>query len=248
MGNSAQAVTDEQGKKVEPTVTFQEKVNEATEQLTRDGNGHWVVPEGVELDEAVHFAAVSEKRRRSAQSKLAKTSTELAISKEANTSLTKLVKKTGKVQLTADQQTELDELKFSDPDAWRTKVNELENNVTTETDTTLQTINDDAIAKGSIGDREVILHSFLQDNPGLSITDKVIENDVPPRITKKLEAGETTFLEFLTEVKDYLKAGKVVKSDPASDDPNLTKIGGSDSPTAAAQQKADETTYENAIF
>ena len=36
MGNSAQAVTDEQGEKVEPSVTFQTKVNEATEQLTRE--------------------------------------------------------------------------------------------------------------------------------------------------------------------------------------------------------------------
>ena len=226
--------------------TFQQQVNEATDNMTQGDDGKWSFPDG--LDENVQFAANSERRRRDTQSALAKSNSALAISQEENVGLVKLVKQGKAVHLTPEQTEELQELKFSDPDEWRKRMNDLERVSNDELDTTLSTISTDAKAKGAVGEREILLSAFLDDNPGLFINDEVLQNEIPPRITKALESGEVSFMQFLGNVKDYLQAGKVIENTPGGNDPNLADLGGSDTPSDAAQAVDETTSYEDTIF
>ena len=228
--------------------SFEQQVNEVTKALKQNDEGIWEFPEDLKVEEPIKVAAIAEKRRRDTQSALAKTKSELAIAKAKSEELAKLVSQTVTVNLSDEEKEELQELKFSDPEAWRDRMNKLEEQAKKQIDTTMQEIDQKAVSAGSTADREVILQAFLQDNPGVSINDEVIANDVPPRITRKLENGDVTFLEFLTEVRDYLKAGKVIKNTPGSNSPNLSDVGGSDNPDAVAVTKDAELSYEDEIF
>jgi len=249
MSNEAQAVTPASSQEPAATKTFFESVNEATSKLTvNETSGKLEFPSGVEMTEEVKVAAFAEKKRRDAQSALAQSNNQLAIERAKNEELVKLVKGNKRVELAPDVLEELDELKFADPDAWRVRMNELEQTATTQVDTTLSDISAAAQTKGSVGEREVLLQAFIDDNPGFVINDDVIANDIPPRITKKLESGESSFTEFLQEAKDYLGAGKVIAGVKTSDDPNLTHVGGSSTPSTEAQTKDSESSYEDEIF
>jgi len=246
MSTPAQAATDtsaEQG-----TVAFQEQVNEATSKLIQNDDGIYELPAELKVSEEVKVASMAEKRRRDTQSALAKTKSSLAVLQAENEELKKLAKQSTAVQLTTEEQETLDELKFSDPDAWRTKMNELEQSATAKVDSTLSDISEKAATKGTVGERQVLLQAFLDDNPGLVINDDVLENEIPPRITKALEKGEVSFIEFLGNVKDYLKAGKVVETKQAAGDPNLSEVGGSSTPELSAQKKDSESLYEDEIY
>lgn len=246
MSTPATAATDtsaEQG-----TVAFKDKVNEVTSKLVQNDDGIYELPEGLDISEEVKIAAMAEKRRRDTQSALAKTKSTLAVLQAENEELKRLAKQSTAVKITPEEQEALDELKFSDPDAWRTKMNELEQSATAKVDSTLSEISEKAATKGTVGERQVLLQAFLDDNPGLVINDDVLENEIPPRITKALENGEVSFIEFLGNVKEYLSAGKVVATEQAPKDPNLSEVGGSDTPELGAQIKDSESLYEDELY
>ena len=90
------------------------------------------------------------------------------------------------------------------------------------------------------------LAAFQQAYPDISLTDEVIENDIPPRITKKLEQGKISFLDFLEECRNYLTKGKVV--DKGEEPPAVTDISknpGSSSQPSGRRARSD---YEEEIF
>ena len=75
----------------------------------------------------------------------------------------------------------------------------------------------------------MLYRSFKKLTLELKITDDVIQNDIPPRITKQLEQGKINFGEFLNQCGEYMSKGRVVAppSDKAPDNPNLNKTPGS---------------------
>ena len=76
--------------------------------------------------------------------------------------------------------------------------------------------------------------------------DEVIENDIPPRITKKLADGKIDFAGFLAECKDYLTKGKVLaQPDTPPDIPNLGAVPGS---SAKPDGKPTPDAYDNEIY
>lgn len=74
----------------------------------------------------------------------------------------------------------------------------------------------------------------------------MIENDIPPRITKKLADGKIDFAGFLAECKDYLTKGKVLaQPDTPPDIPNLGAVPGS---SAKPDGKPSPDAYDNEIY
>jgi hypothetical protein len=229
------------------TLTFEQRVNQVIDSADLDTSGNIILP--TDVPEDIKFAARAEKRRRDTQSALAKAKGQLSVAQIENEELKKLAQQGKRIELSPEEHEELNELKNSDPDAWRERMNILEQNAADTVNTKLSEISETAQTKGSLGERQVLLDAFQQDNPELVINDDVLTNDIPPRITRALESGDISFMEFLGKVKEYLETGKVVQnSDIPPQTPNLSDIGGSDIPGDNAEKGDSEVKYEKMIF
>ena len=228
------------------TVTFDQKVNQLLDSSETDEKGNIVLPE--DIPEELKFASRAEKRRRDTQSALAKSNSANAILQAEKEGLTDIVKKGNVVRISSDEQEELDTLKFSDPDAWRIKMNEHEQKASSTLTSQLSDISEKAKLKGVTGERAVLLNAFQLDNPEFVINDDVLANDVPPRITRALDNGDISFIDFLGKVKEYVTTGKVVLDNKPVTSPNLSNIGGSDVPGEDAEKNQDNAQYEDQMF
>lgn len=198
------------------------------------------------VDPVLLFAAKTEKRRRDTQASYTRSQqelkkTQLLSQKMAETLEAELVN-----VLPVAKAAELEELKHQDPDAWRQKLTELENARREEVRTQLQTIEQEAGSKSELELRVEQLAAFQAAYPDIAITDEVIENDIPPRITRKLEKGTISFADFLEECRVYLSKGKTIdKGDTPPDLPDISKNPGSSSQPASKRGKSD---YEVEIY
>lgn len=188
-----------------------------------------------------------EKRYKDTQAAYTKSQQELKAAKAQVDVLEKLT--TPQIQIDAETQRELDDLKYSDPDAWRTKMNNLELEARTKHQSTLSTAAQQAAMQAELERRTQVLDEYNRSHPGYEITDEVIQLDVPTRITKKLESGEISFDNFLTEVKDFLYAPKKVgTANKALGQPNLGNIGGGDTPSDTAVTLDIAANYKNIAY
>ena len=198
------------------------------------------------IDPVLLFAAKTEKRRRDTQASYTRSQqelkkTQLLSQKMAETLESELVQ-----VLPVAKIAELEELKHQDPDAWRQQLTALENSRRDEVRATLQTIEQEAGTKSELEQRVDQLAAFQQAYPDIVLSDEVIENDIPPRITKKLEQGKIGFAEFLEECRVYLAKGKVVdKGDTPTDIPDLGSASGSSSKPVGKPSKSQ---YEKEIY
>lgn len=230
-----------------PTLTFAEQVNKVVGDMVQKEDGTWELPEG-EFSDELKYAVVSEKRRRDMQSVLGKTQHELALSNKEREALKTRLTERVQINMSAEEQEEMQELKFSDPDKWRERMNTYEQRAKEELENELGEVKTTVTKETELERRQRVLDEFNAANPDLQITDEVIAYDVPPRITKKLEDGTISFDEFLGEVKDYLSRGKVIKKEKTLDQPNLNDLGGSDKAEEDAIQKDITTSYAKEIY
>ena len=226
--------------------TFESKVNEVVGQVTRNDEGKLVMPEG--LDEATAFAVRTEIRRRDTQSALTKEQQATRRLTAERDQFAEHWQQDFTKNFTAAQQTELEELKTTDPDAWRTRLQELENEAATKYSEKSEEISKKATYASEEERRTAVFEAFTEANPDVQLTDDVIENDIPPRITKQLENGDITFEDFLDKCKDYLTKGKVVADNPAPNNPNINAAPGGSTPGAADYEKAAAESYNKEIF
>lgn len=245
-----QASTQDVEGKTASNVT--EKINKLVDVMVKDDKGSWSLPEGTEADEVTAFAAMAERRRRDTQSEYTKTAQKVkTLEAEKATLLSKALNDTN-LTLTPEQQTELDDLKFSDPDEWRKKVNSLEREHKAKQvaaiDEELKQVSSSTLVSTELEQREAILTEFNASHEDFPITQTVIDNDIPPRIVKKLETGKITFAEFLEEVYSYAKTGKVVHDASTPEMPNLGKVPGSSKPDSKAVDKDISVSYLNTTF
>lgn len=257
MGNPAEKNADtqgEQGQKAEkPEPTFADRVNEAVNTMAKDDEGNWVLPEGEELSEEVRVAAISEKRYRDTQSAYTRTNQQKKALEAENSVLLKKAVGNVELSLTAEQAEELEDLKFSDPEAWRKKLNVYENEALAkheeELNEEVKKVSNSSLDEQELERRKQVTANFLADHEGFVFTDEVWQNDIPPRINKKLENGDISFEEFLSECHSYLTTGKVVKQD---DDilgqPNLGKVGGGSRPDKNAVKEDAIQSYNTETF
>jgi hypothetical protein len=230
--------------------TFADTVRETVDSLKRDAKGKIVWPE--EISEELKFAATAEIRFRDTQRSFTEVSKEAKALKAEKSVLLQKATENVTVTLTPEQTEELEDLKFSDPEAWRKKLNQYEGEARTKH---LQSIDEDVkkVSASSLDTeererRKVVLTEFLEANEGFQLDDDVIANDIPPRITNKLKEGKVTFEQFLQECLEYTKKGKVVAQEETTERPNLSKIGGSSSPGKHAVKEDIITSYSKETY
>ncbi len=153
------------------------------------------------------------------------------------------------VELDEATKAELEDLKFSNPDAWRAKLNSLEADARAKHNEQLSKVQAEASQQVELGRRAQVLEEYNRSHPDFQITDDVISYDVPPRITKKLESGEITFEDFLGEVSSYLQAPKKVGTpNKTLGQPDLSEVGGGTEPSDSAVTKSIAENYANIVY
>mgnify|MGYP001765318333 CR=1 FL=1 len=231
--------------------SFQEQVNAAVSGIKYDEKTQkHVLPDN--LTEEVKVAAMAEKRRRDAQATLTREQQRIAALEAEKAELLKLATGSTKLELTAEEQAELDDLKFSDPEAWRVKVNDLEKAALKKTETLvnekLKQVSTSVSSATEHERRKQLLDEYNETNPEYALNDDVIANDIPPRITKKLENGQFTFEEFLAAASNYLKKGKVIAEEKTLEQPNLGRVAGGSEPSAQAAKEGLKESYSTETY
>jgi hypothetical protein len=231
-------------------LSFADQVNANVAKLVEGEDGKWTLPESEKekFTPEMKFAVISEKRRRDAQSALGRAQHAESTIKLENESLKGKLKSNAQVVITAEEQEELAELKFSDPDAWREKLNEYEQRAAQQVETELEEVSSEITDQSELKRREAVLKQFNEENSDFLLTDEIINDDVPPRIVNKLKAGEVTFEAFLDEVKTYLMTGKAVKDGKVLDQPDLGDIGGTSTASDEAVTGDMVGSYESEIY
>jgi hypothetical protein len=229
--------------------SFEEQVNSVASAMTQAEDGNWVIPEDLEVTPEVKFAANLEKRRRDTQAAYGKTNQRLKALEVENAELAKGWESDVSLALTEEQEAELNELKHSDPDAWRVRLNEVEAENKSKFEETKTNIVNKAKTESELERRTRVMAEFSEANPDLVINDQVINDDVPPKYTRQLSAGEITFDEFLETVKTYLTKGRVLEGgEGAPKSPDLSKSGGSSKPTEQAVNASISESYKNETY
>lgn len=155
------------------------------------------------------------------------------------------------VSISTEEQASLDALKYEDPDAWRKQMNALEIKTKGESRANLEELTGEA--------RKAAEHTFELDrrqqvlkehneSAEVAITDEVIANDVPPRITNKLVEGKITFEEYLENISTYLATGKVVKNEETLEQPNMSGMGGGVTPDGTKAEASAASKYANDLY
>jgi len=228
--------------------TFEQQVNTVAGAMVQGEDGNFSLPEDVEATPEVKFAATLEKRRRDTQSAYSKGQDELKRLATENEQLASNWAQDTVSSLTAEQTEELATLKHEDPDAWREKLNEYEEANRTSFKEKRAEISTSAQKETELDKRNRLLAEFSESNPEITLTDEVIANDLPPRYIKKLEAGESTFEEFLADCKGYLTKNKVIADNPAPDTVSLSKTSGTSLPEESAVRKDITQSYNTETY
>jgi len=230
---------------------FKEKVDGLVSQMVQSDDGKWALPEEAakDLDEPTLHAVTSERRYRDTQS--AYTKAQQNFKKEQAVSAGLQERLLGsEISLTKEQKYELNDLRKTNPEAWRNKLNEYETANKANLSTELETIRSESSTKGELEIRKDQMAAFSKET-GIELTDEVVENDLPPRFLKELEAGKTTFEQFLTKAGNFIKAEKVIQgSDESTDDDtkDLNRVAGGQEPSTQAQEGDFNETYKDVIF
>lgn len=229
-------------------MSYEEQVNEVIGQVTKNDEGKLVFPDGV--DEGLKFAATAEIRRRDTFSAWTKDKDTLAVLQAENSKMEEAWAADISSVLTEDQQQELKELKHTDPDKWRKKLNEYEQAGKTSFEERKQKVKESAKKETELERRTRVLDEYNEANPEHPITQEVIDNDLPPRMYKKFTDGEITFDEFIAEAGKFLTTGKVVggPGDKPTDEPDLSKQGGNERPTQTAVEEDVVKSYGNEVY
>jgi len=195
--------------------------------------------------------ATAEQRRKDTQAAYTKGQQKLKALEAQVTKLTELAEKAIKPSLSAEEQEELEALKYEDPEAWREKLNSFETKAQTEARVKLEELTGEARVTAEqefeLSRREQVLEEFNA-SAKVAITDEIIANEVPPRITKKLEDGTVSFEDFLKEVSDYLETGKVVKNDDTLNQPNLSNMAGGKTPKDEKPEASLSESYAGDLY
>ena len=193
----------------------------------------------------------AEQRRKDTQSAFTKGQQALKAKEAENAKLLEQISILSKVEVSAEDQKRLDELKFDNPDEWRKEVNSLEDKAKKEHAAKIAeltgTAREEAEVQFELERRQQVLTDFNESSE-TAITPELIANEVPPRITKKLEEGTITFEEFLNEVSVYVGTGKAVKNSDTLGQPNLGNLGGGHTPKDMKPEGSLSNNYASDIY
>ena len=203
-------------------VTLDEKINKALS--TVDDKGKIQFEEGV--DPLFKRAVLAEKKAKDNQASFTKSRQELATVRAEREVLENQL--SSATQLPAEQLEELEDLKYSDPDAYFEKRVQYEADAKATVTNRLKELKDEAGSKAvadlTLSERQETLQQF-EAQTGLKLTDDIMANDVPPRLQNQI--NDMPFGDYLAKVADYLSKGKVVKqTDKGLEQTNINRIAG----------------------
>ena len=240
-------------KQVDPA-EVEAQVNEALKVLSEVEDKNEQKEALKDFDPTIVYAARAEKRRRDTQAAYTKAQQEkIALQKEKE-ALEELVAQEleKSLDLTPEQQEELDELKLIDPDEWRARLNALEQEQKTMKKSKIKELQDkareEAITEAEIERRRQVLEEWQVKHPDVELDDEIIANEVPPKYMKDLEEGKVSFEDFLDRVYDFLTANKIVPQDKAPNTPNLSKVSGGATPSDNAKAEDIVALYMKTTF
>jgi hypothetical protein len=188
-----------------------------------------------------------EKRFKDTQASFTKSQQELKAVKAKLDVLEQLTKPTIEIDEAVQQQ--LEDLKYSDPEAWRQKMNALENDARAKHHSLLSEAEKNASIQAEMERRALVLNEYNSSHPNAPITQELIDFDVPARITKKLETGEISFDDFIVEVHNFIYTPKKVGSNnEVLNQPNLGQMGGGTTPSDGAVVKDIAANYANIAY
>lgn len=213
---------------------------------TPPGEGDSTQPTIEELQEALSKA---EKRAKDNQAAYTRGQQELSRLKAEKDELLKQTP-SSEASLDPEEKARLDQLKKEDPDAWYLEKQKIDEAHRKQVQDNLKAVSDAAASKTELERRAEVLDTFIKENPDLALDDDIIANDIPPRITNKLESNEVTFEEFLDEVKEYIESGTKVHPGEGLGErqPNLGKASGGGAPDEGASDKQTELDYKKMTF
>lgn len=207
-------------------------VSNIVKQITTDETGNYIFPTDVELTEEIKFAATAEKRRRDTQAEFTKVNkSKLAL--EAENALLKETLLKQSIVFSPEEVEELEDLKLENPEQWRQRLNELEQKTIQERQTKINSVSTEVKTQAEknfeVSMQGKVLEEFNKFH-GISLTEELLADEVPNRITKKLVEGKVSYEEYLEESFTYLKTNKAIKEESVMDDPNLNRVSGGREP------------------
>jgi len=225
-------------------------INKAVKEVTVDEKGKYVYPDG--MDPTLKAAVAATKSYRDNQSGFTKSQQSLKETEAERDALREqLAKQTVKpLELSTEDQSELDKLYVENPTAWRHKMNMLDKQSTDAVHKELTTVTEASRTKAGAEfelDRRVKYLEEFNDGRKTAITPDILDNDVPNRINSKLADRSVTFEEYLDEVSEYLNSGKVVAKVPDNTTVDLNKANGS-AEANKLDKKKDELSYDDTRF
>ena len=234
---------EQSGNNDSQNIDYEKKLNEIVQNMEYDEKTEtYKLPDNIPPE--LQLAAKAEKRRRDLQSRLDKTSYELEKLKKIKEELASQV--SYNLDLTQEQKEELEELKLVDPEAWRKKVNALENEAKNKIQEELNEKEQKISAELEKERRVKILESFLAENPDIE-TDSLYD-DVPYRLRNALDKGEIEFEDYLEEAKKYLSSTNEPEEKNKPGFVNLDKAGGSNSLPDVNIEADIISSYNNEVY
>ena len=228
---------------------LEQQVNELANQLIVGEDGKVSLPDGVEADDTLIFAAKLEKRRRDTQTTYTKSQQRLRELEAENSKLASSWEQDLVSSLSLREQTRLEELKATDPEAWRDELNSLEQKAKDTFTTKRQEVAKEAKQQTELERRQELLDEYNAANPDAQLTDDVIDNDIPPRLVRQLEKGEVTFEQFLEKAGKYITTPKAIKQPPTPpEEPEFYKSRGSSKLSKQTLEGQSSKNYQNEIY
>lgn len=231
--------------------TFLDEINAIASKMTEDDKGNWHLPEGEEVSKEVMIAANLERRRRSTESALSKSTLKLKASESVSKQLKDRIAALIAADISPEKQKELDDIKYEEPDTYHVEMSKLESKARATLESELGDLDSTALQEAENEARKMLLEKYNSEHPDAMLDDNIINNDIPPRIVNQLAKGDITFEQFLEKVETFLGKGKVIGGGTEiKPQPNLNKTGGDSEPTVTQGEKIDRNKqkYENAVL
>lgn len=230
--------------KPDEVVDYQAEVNRLLKETKVTDDGKFEYP--ADTPAWAKIAIANEKKYRDVQRVASKSDQDRKLLEAENTTLKgKLANHTA---LTVEQSDELETLKLTDPEAYFDKRTEYEAQAHTQYDTELTEVRTKTANEIELGRREDFVTTFNLKR-SVPITQELIDNEVPAKFYKQLEANEVTFEEFMDNVANYVDTPKVLgKKEEVTQVTNLSEVAGGSTPSAERQYDNLAEDYANIIF
>jgi DNA repair exonuclease SbcCD ATPase subunit len=207
-------------------VSPQELINSTLKEIKVDDNGKFVYPD--DMDPMLKAAVAATKSFRDTQASYTKSRQELkALQAELETLKQQLAKsETPTAGLSPEEQKQLEELKFTDPDAWYSKMKQLEQDAQKRVTEKLEQVTGEARQKTVEQLRKEALDEFNSEAEN-KLTMEQLQQEIPPIWLKQVEDGSMTFEDLLSKASDFIYGSKVVQQPPSVEPTtNLNQVAG----------------------